>query len=215
MIYKIKEYKNRLIEKAYKEGVNESKSFFGVDLPFEINVCILNERKEIDLFYKSKTESWVNAFGKPGNNTVYILDNKNMEKESSHKKLSNEEYSELIKHEICHVFYDYISDDCYEPLWLSEGLALNLAGQTKQYEPVIHFSHFLKSYEEYVDAVHLYPESAYAVKSLLIIFGKQKLLKLVSHSKEAKNKKEFAKLFKKMYGFDLSYKNFNNLLNKK
>jgi hypothetical protein len=38
---------------------------------------------------------------------------------------------------------------------------------------------------------------------------------LISESRKVEDKKDFEKLFKKIYGFDLSYKKFNDLLDKK
>lgn len=215
MIYKITEYKNKLIEKAYKEGMKEFYSFFGINLTAnkEPDICILKNRKEINLLRRYKSERWENAFIiYDKGNIIYILDNKYMEKESSHKKLSNDEYSALIKHELCHLFYFVISGNYYKPLWLGDGLAVYLSGQLKFYKSVKFFSSFIESYDKYNSAT--YNEGGFAIKLLVEKFGKKKLLKLVSRSKEANNKQKFAKLFKEIYNFDLNYENFNNLLNK-
>ncbi len=214
MIYKIKEYKDKLIEKAYKEGMKEFNEFFNMNWVYGPNVCILNSRKEIDLFHHSKTEKWVCAFGNPGEfNNIYILDNEKMEKESSHKKYSDEEYSSLIKHELCHLFFMIVSKSNYKPFWLVEGVSIYLSGQMKNIKQVEKFSNFIEFYENGGSGV--YSESGMAVRLLVKNFGKEKLLKLISCSKEADNKEDFAKLFKEIYNFNLNYKNFNNLLNKK
>lgn len=212
MIYKIKEYKDKLIEKAYKDGMRELNKFFGFGWTFcKPNICVLNNRKEFDLLIDNKTPGWLNGFA--DGKIVYVLDNNMMEKESDHKKLSNEVYYALIKHELCHLFYNSISNNYIGPAWLTEGLSLYLADQIKEKKPVIKFSNFLEFYEN--GGGGIYAESGMAVKLLVEKFGKKKLLKLISKSGEAKSKKEFAKLFKKIYSFDLNYKNFNNLLNKK
>ncbi len=215
MIYKIKEYKNKLIEKAYREGMKEFNKFFGINLEYnkEPDICILNSRKEIDLLKRYKSERWVNAFVIGGKgNIVYILDNNRMEKESSHKKHSDNEYSALIKHEICHLFEHVVSKNCYKPLWLGDGLAVYLSGQLKFYNKINTFSNFIESYDKYNKST--YTEGGNACMLLIENFGKKKILRLISRSSEVNNKNDFAKLFKKIYGFDLSYKNFNNLLNK-
>jgi hypothetical protein len=214
MIYKIKEYKNMLIEKAYKEGMKEFNNFFGFSLLNKIGICILNNRNEINIFFKDKTKPYAVSFVKPGGNIIYILDNTKFKKESSHNKPSDEEYLELIKHELCHLFSLQLSNDCYKPLWIGEGLAVYLSEQIKHNEPIENFSKFINSYGEY-QGHSTFREGSFAVKLLIDCFGKNKLLKLISKSSEAKNKNDFAKLFKKIYGFDLNYKNFNNLLNKK
>jgi hypothetical protein len=211
MIYKIQNYKNKLIEKAYKEGVKDFNKFFNMNWIYgKPNVCVLKNRKEIDLVSQHKTERWIVGFGRPGERTVYILDNKNMVKESSHRKHSDKKYSSLIKHELCHVFYDFVSGGYHNPIWLTEGVSIYLAGQIKEKKPINKFSTFLKFYKHGGSGV--YAESGTAVKLLVDNFGKKKLLKLISISKEAKNNKGFVKLFKKIYGFDLNYKNFNDLL---
>jgi hypothetical protein len=210
MIYKIKKYKNKLIEKAYRDGMKELNGFFGINWNFDTpNICVLNSRKEINFFgYKNK--DWIIGFAQ--GRTIYLLDNDKMEKESCHKKHSTDEYSSLIKHELCHLFYNIISGEYYKPVWLTEGVSIYLSGQLKEKKPVEKFTKFLEFYGN--GGSEVYSESGTAVKLLVEKFGKKKLLKLISRSKEASNKKEFAKLFKKIYGFDLGYKNFNILLSK-
>jgi hypothetical protein len=213
MIYKIKEYKDKLIEKAYKDGMKEFNKFFGINWIYNTpNICVLNNRKEIDLF-QYKSSKWVIGFA--SGNAVYILDNKNMEKESEHKKHSKKKYSELVKHEICHLFYKIVSKmDNNKPRWLFEGVSIYLSGQLESKKIPNSFSTFIDSYEKDIK-FGPYTEGGMAVKLLIQNFGKQKLLKLISNLRKTDNKKEFSRLFKKIYGFDLSYKNFNNLLNKK
>jgi hypothetical protein len=136
-----------------------------------------------------------------------------MEKESVHKKHSIEKYLRLIKHELCHLFFNIVSKDFSNPIWLNEGLATYLSGDVENRKRVDIFSHFLEFYNKGGSGV--YSESGMAVKLLVENFGKKKILKLISRSKNADNKNKFVKLFKKIYGFDLNYKNFSNLLHKK
>jgi len=212
MIYKIKEVKNKLIEKAYKDGMKEFNKFFGINWVHHLpDICVLKNRKEIDLIKGYKTESWVVGFVK--GRTFYVLDYENVKKESDHKYHSEEKHSTLIKHELCHLFYSIVSKDCHKPIWLTEGVSIYLSGQLKEKRQVEKFSNFLKFYEKGGGGVYF--ESGTAVKLLMENFGKKKLLKLISKSKESNNKSEFSRLFKKIYNFNLNYKNFNNLLNKK
>jgi hypothetical protein len=211
MIYKIKEYKNRLIEKAYKDGMKESGKFFGMNWIYSTpSICVFEKRQQFDLLHGRKTEGWV--IGTAKTDILYILDNEKMEKESSHKKHSDEKYSNLIKHELCHLFYSHVSDGCRKPVWLTEGVSIYLSGQLKEKKTIEKFGSFLKFYEKGGGGV--YSESGTAVKILIENFGKKKILKLISKSKESNGKSKFAKLFKQIYNFDLTYKNFNNLLNK-
>jgi hypothetical protein len=177
MIYKIKEYKNKLINKAYKEGMKEFSKFFGINWIYNLpNICILKSRKEINCF-RYKSSGWVIGFAK--GKVIYLLDNKNMEKESSHKKLSDEKYSALIKHELCHLFYDILSKDNSKPRWLTEGVSIYLSGQLKKKKPVEKFCLFIDSYEKDVK-FGAYIEGGMAVKLLIDNFGKKRILKLIS-----------------------------------
>lgn len=212
MIYKIKEYKNKLVEKAYKDGLKECNTFFGFNWTQNLpNICIFEKRKDFNLLYGKKTESWL--VGTAQKDTFYVLDNKYMEKESCHKKYSDQEYSSLIKHELCHIFYTIFSKSDKNPTWLDEGVSIYVSGQLKEKKPVENFSNFIEFYDE--GRSEVYAESGMAVKLLVEKLGKKRLLILISRSKEADNKTKFAKLFKQIYNFDLNYKNFNNLLNKK
>ena len=76
------------------------------------------------------------------------------------------------------------------------------------------FLYFIDAYEKDVKK-GAYDEGGMVVKILVENFGKKKLLKLISQTKGANDKRKFAKLFKEIYNFDLNYKNFNNLLNKR
>ena len=213
MIYKIKEHKNKLIERTYIEAMKEFNSFFGFNwITGTPNICVLKNRKEIDLISDYKTERYIIGFAKGG--TAYILDNRKMEEESEHKKYTEEEYSKkLIKHEICHLFYQVVSKDNNDPKWLAEGVSIFLSGEMKFKKPITRFINFIEFHQK--SGGEVYTESGTAIKLLVENFGKKKLLKLISQSGKAKNKKDFAKLFKEIYNFDLNYKNFNNLLNSK
>lgn len=211
MIYRIKEHKDKLIEKAYNEGMREFHKFFGINWTYnKPNVCVLENRKEID-FFNYKSQRWVVGFAK--NNIIYVLKRKNMEKESSHKQYSPERYAMLVKHELCHLFYGIIAkSNSDKQKWLTEGVSIYLSGQMKFKKPVSHFSAFIDANQKNGNGA--YDEGGEAVKLLVENFGKKKLLNLISKSKEVNTNEEFAKLFKKIYSFDLNYKNFNALLKK-
>ena len=42
-------------------------------------------------------------------------------------------------------------------------------------------------------------------------YGKERIIDLIKSMNEIKSKKEFEKKFKEIYGFELNYKNINNL----
>ena len=190
MIYKIKESRNKLIEKAYEEGMKEFNDFFGINWIYNLpSICVLKNRKEIDLF-QYKSERWVVGFTK-GGNVVYVLEQKNIEKESSHKKYSSQKYFQLIKHELCHLFYQIkAGGKQYPPRWLTEGVSIYLSRQIQEKKPVEKFICFIESYKNNNDGTYL--ESGRSVQLLIENFGKKKMLELISKLKDTKSEKEFA-----------------------
>lgn len=188
------------IEDFTKKALLELKTFFG----FELNpkIVIINDRKEIDKLLGYKTENWVVGWG--DKNSIYILDKDNFEKESIHK-YSDKSYSELITHELAHVFFLHLSNNRAEPDWLWEGVSLYLAGQVSN-KP-LKFRNFLDYYEKKGEGV--YEESGQAVQFLVEKYGKEKMLALIKSLSILHSKIEFDKKFKQIYKFELNYKNFN------
>ena len=95
---------------------------------------------------------------------IIIFSKKSINKETTHKI---EEWDSLVKHELCHIFY-YNKFKTYLPLWLNEGLALNLANQKK---PKIYFSVKdiinLTTKENFSKDKYAYHKSYWIVKKLL------------------------------------------------
>lgn len=213
MIYKIKEIKNKLVEEAYSEAMKEFNNFFSIGWEYNLpHICVLDNRKQIDnLCYGAKGKRWMVGFS-DGSKIAYVLDNKKIVKESSHKEFTSYEYKALIKHEMCHLFYTILASNNNKPIWLCEGVSIYLSGQNKLREKIEEFSDFYESYEK--DLGNVYQESGFAVELLVKKFSKKKLLKLIKESSKTKSKKDFSVLFKTIYNFDLNAENFNDLLNK-
>ena len=210
MIYKLKEERDGFIEGVYKDSMGDLNSFFGIKWTFsKPNLVIVENRKEIDKLKNMKTERWVVGWSE--NKTIYILDRNNFEKESSHKYIT-EEYIALIKHEMSHAFFSVLSNCIQRPIWFNEGVAIYTSGQNKFKRPILKFEKFLDFYEN--GGKEVYSESGFAVELLVKKFGKKKLLNLISKLDTAGNKADFSKLFKKIYGFSPTYKEFNFLLKK-
>lgn len=166
----------------------------------------MKDRRTIDSLYEKKTEHWIIGFN--DKRYVFALDNASMEKESSHRKRSPEEYASLITHEMCHAFFNKLSEGVTKPKWLNEGVSIYISGQIKL-KPK-HFTEFLEFFDQGGRGV--YGEAGYAVKLLVEKYGKDKLLKLIKELKSVKTKKSFDAKFKKIYVFKPTYKNFNALL---
>ena len=128
--------------------------------------------------------------------------------ESPHKKIQDDkEYLSLLKHEVVHCFFNILSKRKYKPDWLWEGIAIYLSGQLEHKKPIEKFDNFIKFYDKTGEEV--YKESGFAVKFLIEKFGKERILRLIKALSNIGNSEEFIEKFKDIYGFELSYGNFN------
>lgn len=209
MIFEVFNRKDTLLEKVYEKSMKEFNHFFGLNWNYNLpNIFLVPNRKTIDLLKGHKTESWV--VGWVDRNNIFLLDKKNYNSESSNK-YSQEEYLALLKHELCHLFFQGVSKGGFlKPRWIDEGVSIFLSGQTKLRKKPQKFEKFLDFYDKSGSGV--YRESGFAVELLVNKYGKNKLLTLLKSLKEVNNQEQFNKLFKKIYSFSPSYKNFNKLL---
>jgi hypothetical protein len=205
MIFDIKEKKDVFLEEMYTKAMRELNKFYGLNWKYNLpNIVILKSRREINQFYGDETEGWVVAFAK--RRTVFILDRKKYAKESTHK-YSRETYGMTLKHELGHLFYEILSQGNNKPSWLNEGLQLFVAGQLKFKKPIETFSNFIGYYAKFSKGV--YEESGFAVQFLFKKFGKEKLINLIKSLNKIHSEKDFKIIFKKIYGFELNYKEIN------
>jgi len=211
MIYKLKEQKDKFIEKAYHDSMKDLNKFYNINwISGRPNIVIVKNRKQIDELKDVKTERWI--VGWSDNKTIYVLDRKKMKTESNHINETEKTYIALLKHEISHAFFHILSKGKYNPRWLCEGVAIYTSGQNIFKKPLLKFANFLDFYDN--GGGGIYYESGFAVELLIKKYGKRKLLKLISSLDIVKNKQDFSKLFMKIYNFNPNYTNFNNLLTK-
>lgn len=195
---------DKSLDDFLKKTKKELEAFFKIKIA-EPNIFLLDSRKELDLIWGQKTESWVVGGTKFG--LIYILDPKAYIKESSHT--DKNDFWRTLKHEYCHIFYKTLTGG-YTPLWLHEGLALYLAGQKKKCrQPLDVFFYFYKPGPE------LYGVGYYWVEFLIKKFGKDKMLSLINGLKEEKQltEKSFSKLFFSVYGFKYNKTHFAKAIN--
>lgn len=208
MLFKLKPTTNKKIEKMYKKSMVNLKNFFSLNWKYNPpNVFLVLDRKTIDKLKREKTEKWVVGWASESN--IFLLDPKNYEKESLHK-YSKEEYFSLLKHELCHTFFNIISKGNSNPIWINEGVCIFLSGQNKFKKKIEKFSKFLDFYNK--GGKEVYYESGFAIELLVKKFGKQKLLALIKSLSKTKNKTQFNKEFKTIYNSNPSYKFFNKML---
>jgi hypothetical protein len=216
MIFNIQEVKDSLTKKAVNKAMKELEDFYGFEWKEDKpKVLIFSDRKDVKTFTGYDIQSWSHGWQFKGN--VLIMDRKILEKEQ--ENFSNKDYFEAIKHELSHVFFVKLCGGRPCPVWFWEGVALYTADQARE---IKEFKYFLKFHNKHVvemkgkekpKRVSVYHESGSLIELLVKKFGKQKLLKLIKSTKDIKDtKKDFENLFKKIYGFEISYKNINELL---
>ncbi|VVB83298.1 Uncharacterised protein [uncultured archaeon] len=211
MIYSLKPEENKFIEKIYNQTRKEFLKFYGLDNEI-INpaVILLKNKQEIENLYGRKI-GWLLGWE---NRNLFLLNPKNYEKESNYK-YSDERFKEFIKHELSHFFFEIVSKGTKKPMWLNEGVSIFLSGQYKHKKIPEKFEKFLDFYKfNHEECRSCYQESGFVIKLLVDKFGKKKLVNLIRGLENIQDEKKFAKLFKKIYGFNLNYKNMNELLKK-
>jgi hypothetical protein len=202
--------KDKLVEKLYNESMQELDKFFKINWTINTPVLIIvPDRRKFDEIYNKKTENWL--VGWNTGKFIFILDRKNFEKESCHK-YSKENYKKLIKHELCHSFCDALSYRKFYPMWFSEGVAIYLSGQIKEKMRPKKFKDFLRFYNKIEK--EMYNESGFVVELLIKKFGREKIINLIKALNNVNSEKDFEKEFKKIYKFDLNYKNVNKIYTK-
>ncbi|MBR9701691.1 hypothetical protein GOV13_02095 [Candidatus Pacearchaeota archaeon] len=211
MIFELKPKRDTLIENMRKKAMNELKKFWGIRWEKNIpRIIVWKTRKDINNFKQQQTKDWF--IGEANGRNVFLLDRKNFDKESCHK-YSNEKYYKLIKHELSHLFFEILSGGKETPYWLNEGITLYSADQINQFPPINGFSNFLTYHSNSGGDIY-FKESGFAVELLIKNFGKRKILKLIKSLSTINSEKEFKQTFKKIYGFNLNYKEMNKLLKK-
>ena len=212
MLFELKDVKNKKLEKGVDRMMSELNDFYEINWVFNVpKIFFVDNRKQIDDFRGEKTNGWLVGWTRNGRD-VYVLKNERIEKESLHKKLPEEEYSALIKHELSHCFQRVLSDFCkWIPKWLWEGLAIYTSGQNSFKKKVNKFETFLDFYDQGFSE-GIYKGSGFAVELLVNKFGKEKLLSLIKNLKNYQSKELFEEAFEKEYCFFPNYKNFNSLM---
>ena len=209
-IFQIESKEDKIVNEIFGESMDDLNTFYEINWVHHLpKIIIVNDRESIDLLKGQKTEDWLVGWSE--GKTVYVLDRDNLEKESSHK-YNPDEYKALIKHEISHSFYHILSNNQYKPVWLCEGTAIYTSGQNKFKKKPEKFKEFLEFYEK--GGSEVYKESGFVVQMLVEKFGKQKLLEIISESRNARTEKEFRELFLAKYGFELTYEEVNKYLTK-
>lgn len=212
MPFRLEYFEDEFVDSNYKKSLTELNKFFGFDWIHNIPLLfVVGNRLTFDKIENRKTEDWL--VGLAINKNLFLLDRTKFDTEAKHS-YSDEIYSYMIKHELCHLFFNKLADGYKKPKWLNEGVSIFLSGQNKFRQKPAEFKNFLDFYETYSNKDgSVYQESGFVLEFLIKKFGKRKLFNLIKP--KFKTKKEFTDCFRKIYGFTLNYTNINKLYQQK
>jgi hypothetical protein len=193
------------MEKILEEINQELGLFFNFKAEQPL-LFLVDSRKDMDLIWGKKTESWFVGAFKQGN--IYILNPDIFEKESSHRK---EEFVQILKHEYCHAYYTQLTNG-HSPSWLNEGLACFLSGKKlilkdDYKDKLLNIFSYFKN----VNA-DVYRVGQYWVQFLLKKFGKKKFISLIKAMRLISDEQQFADKFYEIYGFKFSHSSFHKFI---
>ena len=205
-VFKVTITEDAVLQEYKDTAIQELNEFFEKKWVFNTpKVFIVDDRKTIDLLKEEKTEDWVVGWSW-GRNAIFILNPKNISKESCHDG-SKYNIKHLIKHELCHSFFQMTFGQC-KFMWINEGVSLYVAGQLENYERP-------KKFDGFLDENKIYQESGYAIKLIIDNFGKEKLFEFLKNQSNISGLEELNSLFEKIFGAKLDYFFFNKRINKK
>jgi hypothetical protein len=114
----------------------------------------------------------------------------------------------LLKHELCHLFLNILTDSYYKPKWLIEGVCGYASGQIPQYKRPEKLINFLSIWDKFGPGT--YGESSFAIEFLVNKYGKKKILELLKRLKEKPDEARFKQIFFDVYGVNLEYDLWNS-----
>lgn len=193
---------------GFKKGYIQASNFFKTKIP-EIKVTLVYSRKELDNLFDCQTPDWLVSYAN-SSNEIFILSPSVWEKESSHPR---DEFNKTLCHEIAHLFIRQIHNS-YEPVWLEEGLAYCVAGQSsrlKNSNPIFNNPEvvfLIDTRNQWNKIIYSQPDIPYALAFLLVDFliryySKDRIIKLLISLKGRYSRKTFCQKFRKLYGKDI------------
>jgi len=203
-VFKLTPLKQPQLQKYKEKAMKELNNFFEMNWKRNTpKIFILDDRETVDLFREEESKDWVVGWSM-GHSAVCILNPENIEKESSHRK--DYDIEKLIGHELAHAFFNFKFGRSKFP-WISEGIAIYLAGQLDKYKMPKEFTGFLEG----EDSKKIYKESGNAIKLLIDKFGKERLFEFFGKQRKVMDRTHLAEVFKDVYKLDLNYELFNEL----
>ena len=186
---------------ATQEAYKKVKSYFK-NLP-KFKVELLYSRKRIDKEQGHKTQSWVCGFVKK--NSVMIVAPSVWTKITPHPK---SDFRKVLCHELVHLAETWKTKHL-PAQWLSEGLALYIAGQDlgstkiKNLKRLIGLNNVRIWTNAANEGYRCYPYAAQIAKKLIKKYGFRKYLQLLKKTSQKQNGKAIEKAIKKVYGISV------------
>ena len=169
-------------------------------------IFLINSREEMDLVWGKKTEPWF--VGATKNRNIYIFDENVFSSVSNHKQ---DDFWITLKHEYSHIYYLQLANT-NSPLWLHEGLACYLSGKKVSFGN-IDKKEILSVFKYYNNVnSETYRIGQFWVEKLLSVYGKDKMVALISGLSPNISETDFAAIFNKVFGVEYSEKVFESLL---
>ena len=210
-IYSVSQIKDKEIIELVEESISLYKAFFKITKnTFVPSIYILSDIESYQTMTKQKGPDW--AVGITYQEKIYLL-HPSCYTYKENQSFSSTAFRVTVAHELCHAFIYHIYPDNHFPAWLQEGLCITITGQIKKLKKISRFSMFIDRY--YIKDLQKdeYSEYGKAVEVLLQKFGKEKMLNLLKMTKNCQSYSEFRVIFDKNYNMELSYDNFNGMLN--
>lgn len=194
---------NKEILKIYESLID----FFETK-PFPVKVNIYDNKSDFNKrIGRTESPDWLVANASSKNNEINILSPLLMEKESNHNR---NEFLQIIKHELTHLFVNDLAKGNIIPVWLNEGIASYVAQQNqlkkKQIDIEKDFCKNLSTSEDWNKRVN---NSAYEIASLFTLFlikkySFKKIKELISSLEKEFFYENFKKIFFEVYKKDIS-----------
>jgi len=187
-----------LDQKNLDRIIEECQDFFGVKLKKVPKITFIYSREEMDELLGRKTEPWVRAVTRPSG--LYFIHPSKITELTPHK---NENYWQVVKHEMSHWFFNQITGvSSGKPRWFAEGLAMYMAGQKTAPSTFTEESVTTKYYA-FTDK-EVYRWGSIMVADLADKYGEEKIVSLVKKIDKTITPESFARDFMGVFGMSLN-----------
>jgi hypothetical protein len=184
-------------KKAAQAAYKKVRSYFK-RLP-KFKVELLYSRKRIDKEQGCKTQSWLCGFIKK--NTIMIVSPKVWTKITPHPK---SDFKQVLCHELVHLTETWKTKHL-PAQWLSEGLALYIAGQNlgpikfRNLQRILNLNYNRIWTNAANEGYPAYPYAAKITEYLIKKYGFRKYMWFLKNTSKTQNKKAMEKTIKKLY----------------